>query len=277
MFHKVYIAQFSAMEFCLKNYEEYMLNDVKEIIKKISLDDKRAVADQVKKDLDKKYNWYNWVVLVYDPNQDANHILYDVKKVPEEKITLGLGHTNKRLEINDGIRRLISSLATECFHDQPCEFNDIKSTLQRCQRLLPDSGLESPTLYLKDNVKVIQVTTDTGFVEIPDNAKFVVDCKWGWSTGRMSLHYSWSKSVCQPGTCANSGKCRRLLDSNESLCECPVGYYGDKCEHRMDTSFVQKIYARYPVPTVTSLNGRLKMMESKLEQMANTINFRCRG
>ncbi|KAF3698259.1 Cephalotoxin-like protein [Channa argus] len=70
MLRNIYKAQISTVDYCLNNYEKYMKEDVAEIAKALSPDNKQIIAEEVKEALDKKYNWYNWVVVVYDTSTD---------------------------------------------------------------------------------------------------------------------------------------------------------------------------------------------------------------
>ncbi|XP_013888033.1 cephalotoxin-like protein [Austrofundulus limnaeus] len=80
MFKEVSKAQLSAMQFCLDNHTQYMKMDVEEIAKQFSSDQKTDIAVQVKKALDEKYNWYNWVVVVFDKGQKKkSHVVYRVQ------------------------------------------------------------------------------------------------------------------------------------------------------------------------------------------------------
>lgn len=59
------------------------------------------------------------------------------------------------------------------------------------------------------------------------------------------------------------------MDSNDWLCECPDGYYGDTCEKKVESSKAIIPDVHLPVPHI---NMRLKMMESKLERKLEEIH-----
>ncbi|XDV52442.1 hypothetical protein PO909_021170 [Leuciscus waleckii] len=142
MFNNVYAAQKSALiAECLDNYELYLKEDVVRISNGLSADDTTAIAVQVKEFLDKKYFWYNWVVMVYT-DEEKNHKLYNMIKIPVD-------------------------------------------------------------------------------------------------------------------TCVNGGKCKRLLDSTEYLCECPTSYHGDRCENKIENQTVPAIIKNQTVPDIT-INAKLK-------------------
>ncbi|KAK2899422.1 hypothetical protein Q8A73_012551 [Channa argus] len=92
MLRNIYKAQISTVDYCLNNYEKYMKEDVAEIAKALSPDNKQIIAEEVKEALDKKYNWYNWVVVVYDTSTDYMMNL-DMTNVTVGKITVAVGYT----------------------------------------------------------------------------------------------------------------------------------------------------------------------------------------
>lgn len=95
MFKRVSAAQASAVEFCLNNYEDYMKEDVLRITKGLSPDNKKLIADEVKKALDKKYKWYSWVVLVYTKENTNKHILYDAVELHVDSIIVALSYVQR--------------------------------------------------------------------------------------------------------------------------------------------------------------------------------------
>eukprot|EP00064_Thunnus_orientalis_P023732 superscaffoldBa00009279_g23987 len=115
MFKDVYRAQLSAVEFCLDNYEQYMKEDVVKISKEISPDKKQDIAEKVKKALDEKYNWYSWMVLVYNTDVEENiFILFDVTKIPVGEITVAVGYT---LIADETLSQDLKDLADTCLKD----------------------------------------------------------------------------------------------------------------------------------------------------------------
>lgn len=100
MFNSVYRAQLFSVQYCLDNYREYMMQDVREISQALSPHNKTAIAVQVKKALDKKYDWYKWVVVVYNTEKEKEHSLYrdQILSIPVGKISVAVGHTLKGQE-----------------------------------------------------------------------------------------------------------------------------------------------------------------------------------
>ncbi|KAK2833953.1 hypothetical protein Q5P01_017842 [Channa striata] len=270
MFRNVYKAQISAVDFCLNNYEQYMKEDVMEITKALSPDNKTAIADQVKKALDEKYDWYNWVVLVYDTQSDENYIMFDLTKIHVDTLTVAVGYTLKGGETD---KEVVIKAATKCFEGRQCQIID--KSHECSYNWYNDSNHRLSTIKLTEYAKAIHVIYGEKFVEIP-KASHQVECRQGWrySTSKILMHYSRNEPVCV-NTCKNGGKCMRLLDSNEWLCECPDGYYGDRCEEKIEISKTLLSDTHNHVPDITTIDNKLKRMEAKLEDILILINETC--
>ena len=261
MFKKVYKAQRSAVDRCLNKAEHYMKKDVLEISKALSPYNKTAVAIEVKKKLDEKYDWYNWVVLVYDTYYDSYYMLYDLIKIPVGTITIAVGFTTKGIEtekMNEKTeqKQFIKELANskKCYQQEGLLCKNVIVVRDKCiYETWTETSVRGELNYhkteLRDHVRVEHVIYKDNFAEVP-TPFYQVGCSWGWSTSQMFLHYSRMLPVCRYDTCKNGGTCKRLLDSNEGLCECQDGYYGDSCEEQIDTTLAKKIDTEYPV-TIT--------------------------
>ncbi|XP_015255003.1 PREDICTED: uncharacterized protein LOC107100857 [Cyprinodon variegatus] len=226
MFKKVSETQLSALEFCLENYEEYLKKDVEEIAKDY-ISHKDSVAVKVKEALDNKYGWYNWVVVVFDTSESKNLKLYTEFKFTISNLVLGVDYTVMADMINAAE---LQSTARECFENKDCEF---QKTAQRCShRWYPDNQ-DEVDIPFKKYAKITHVAYKKQFVEVPSPFQRV-KCYWTGYESWLSVHYSRQISVCATNQCKNNGKCKRVLWSNEWLCECQDSYYGDTCEKQMN-------------------------------------------
>ncbi|XP_029933216.1 SE-cephalotoxin-like [Myripristis murdjan] len=90
MMKKIVNAEKEAVNNCKSKYEEYMKKEVVDISKKHSNSDKEEIARQIKWALDKKYFWYEWVVVVYDTKQKYPDETYGFTVIPMEKITVAM-------------------------------------------------------------------------------------------------------------------------------------------------------------------------------------------
>lgn len=249
MFKNVYRAQISAVWFCLDNYKQYMIKDVEEISKANSPDNKQNIADQVKNKLDQKYNWYKWVVLVYNSNQETYHILYDMTKIPVGEITVAVANIQKE-ELYADFERT----ADRCFSGIGCK--QVPNKIKQCY---------FKNYKLTEYVKITDATQGQDFVVVP-KPFYKVTCNWAFSTSEIHMYLSQRKSyICKNNPCVNGGTCKRLLDTNEHLCECPDGFHGDRCELKIRISKPEMINTNRPVPDINTIDTKLKMLESKLE------------
>lgn len=118
MFKNVYEVQREIVEFCLNNYEQYVRDDVEEIGKALRPENKTHIANQVKQALDKRYSWYTWVVLVYNKDQDKNHMPFNPIKVPMEMIIVAVTYILKAKEL---YKDILIEVAKGCFKDNECK------------------------------------------------------------------------------------------------------------------------------------------------------------
>ncbi|XP_035852930.1 SE-cephalotoxin-like [Sander lucioperca] len=269
MFKNVYEAQISALKYCLTNHMEYVKEDVKEISKGLSADNKQAIADEVKKALDKKYNWYNWVVLVYNTDKHTSHELYNMTKIPVGTITVSVDYTQKAEEIS---KEQVKNNLDKCYKrrydtrlrggmlikEDSTLCNDIATDILQCSH---DVG-GGP---LREFVKVMHVSYSNDWVQVPE-ALWTNYCMVNGYRYHLFIYYSRNMSACHQNTCQN-GKCKPLWDSNEYLCECPPSYHGDRCEKKIENKNVPAIDKGLTVPDITTINTKLKLMADKLEKI----------
>ncbi|XP_078101255.1 cephalotoxin-like protein [Sander vitreus] len=272
MFKNIYRAQISALNFCRDHHMKYVKEDVVEIRKGLSADNKKAIADEVKEFLDKKYSWYNWVVLVYNTIQANYYILYNLTKITEDTITVAVGYTLKTEEIDE---TPVREAANDCFKDKSCE---IKDKVRDCRYTWshPYDTLGRQFHYtFTEYAKATHAAYGEEFAVAP--APFHQhDCWWGSYTRKISIYYSRKEDVCQSETCSNNGRCNRLLDSNEWMCDCWEGYYGERCEERtpIGTAIAVDIQV---VPDIGTIDTKMKTMELKLKEILNILNHKCSG
>ncbi|XDV52449.1 hypothetical protein PO909_021177 [Leuciscus waleckii] len=256
MFNDVYAAQNSALiAECLDNYEHYLKEDVVRISNGLSADDTTAIANQVKEFLDKKYFWYNWVVMVYT-DEDTNHKLYNMIKIPVGKITVNVGYTLKAEEKNmKEVTDMLVQIHKKMVDSKLLNCDEQKSYIQQRYHY------REP---IKNYVKVMHASLKQQFVQVPKALKFSddLDCtvpEYSYSSHhKLYVYYSRNISPCHEVTCENGGKCKRLLESNEYLCECPTSYHGDRCEKKIENQTVPAIINGPTVPDITSINAKLK-------------------
>lgn len=230
MFKKVIEAQTSTIEYCLSRSEEYMKKDVIETTKALSQKDKRAIAVRVKNILDHKYNWYSWMVLVYDESNQKNIILYNMIKIPVDDIVVAVAYAAKESE---EWRGEIKQGADKCFKYKECT---LLKNLPECQFTVRyyRHRRRAADLSFADYGKIAYVAHGDDYKVEPKPFHEVV-CYWKtWKSyeSNVFIHYSRKVDVCADKPC-KYGKCARLLNSNESRCKCYGGYYGETRERKI--------------------------------------------
>ncbi|XDV23845.1 hypothetical protein PO909_028229 [Leuciscus waleckii] len=269
MFKNVYEAQKSALEYCLTNHMKYVKEDVVEIKKGLSDANKTAIAYKVKEFLDNKYTWYNWVVLVYYTNEAGYYKLYNLTKITdsEDTITVAVGYTLIAEE-----KSPVKEAADACFKDTLCEIND---KIHNCGYTFSHQHGSRYFPFTK-YAKATHAAYGENFAVAP--APFHQnECSWRLlRKGKIFTYYSRRLPVCQSKTCSNNGTCNQLLDSNEWMCECPDGYYGERCKEQTlnGTTIAVNITV---VPEIRTIVTKMKTMEVQLKEILNILNHTCRG
>ncbi|XP_036449783.1 SE-cephalotoxin-like [Colossoma macropomum] len=228
MLKSLYEVQRAAMEYCIDNSEEQMKKDVKDIGTAHISEEKTAVAEKVKNALDKKYSWYNWVVLVYDKKQEDDKYIYvyDMTKIPiSDQIIVAVTYTLKADSDSENVKKIVQ----ECFSKKPqCD--------PRCSFFPWETyGGLSDDIRVTDYAKLTHAAYNYEFAELPPPVDRT-GCSVGDYRYKISVHVSTKTPVCQHNPCQNNGQCKQLLKSNEWLCVCQDGYFGDTCETKVNTT-----------------------------------------
>ncbi|XP_029980216.1 uncharacterized protein LOC115412058 [Sphaeramia orbicularis] len=276
MFKNVFKAQNDSLYFCLDKFDEYVVEDVEVTSKKFPKDRKQDIADEVRKTLDEKYFWYKWAVIVYEQKHEAYYKLVHMWRVPVGDVGVAVGYTNKETHTYE---EQVETAAMKCLNEIQC--SDLKQKSQDCELefptgmeiLLPPSVIPVPiSLYRKfsDYAKVLNYFYYYTPVMSPQPAFNYMQCtnSDGYKY-RLNIYLTRQLPVCSsPDTCLNGGECRRLMDSNDHLCDCPDGYYGNRCEN--STSIYQNIDIGSLVPDITTLNTKLDRTDDKLDRILDT-------
>ncbi|XP_047212476.1 SE-cephalotoxin-like isoform X2 [Girardinichthys multiradiatus] len=263
MFKKVSEAQLAAIDYCLQNYEDYMKKDVVETVKGLSTDDKQAIALKVKEVLDQKYNWYNWVVVVYNKANKNNHIVFDATEIDAGDTIVLVSYY---FDIGIKYATPYKETAEKCFNNEYCQ----NISIDQCHK----EGWGSVDLIgadmLKYNGMITHVTYDEDFAEVPAPV-YRVGCYWFPAGGLVSIRFKDRIHFCRLYLCQNNAKCKRILDSNEWFCQCPTGFKGEYCEHRIDTRTAPKKDAIFP--HIKLMQDRIQNLENNVEKIMNRCHI----
>ncbi|XP_029997029.1 uncharacterized protein LOC115424067 [Sphaeramia orbicularis] len=261
MFKNVFKAQTDTLHLCLDNFEQYVVKDVEVVSKRFTKDQKEDIAANVQKTLDEKYFWYKWAVVVYDKYYEDYYKLVHMERVPVGDLVVAVGYTNKETH---PYQEQVASIAQSCFDNIQCSDLDKKS--QDCSYGVftteyTEQGFDlafslADLKSLSELAKVLHYFYYYDPVMSPLPHFKQVECILDGYGYKVSVYLSARLPVCSsPDTCLNGGVCRRLLDSNEHLCDCPDGYYGNRCEN--STSSYQGVDIGSLVPDITTLNTKL--------------------
>ncbi|XP_029994701.1 SE-cephalotoxin-like [Sphaeramia orbicularis] len=286
MFKNVFKAQNDSLQFCLDNFEQYLVKDVKEVSTRFTKDQKQDIAANVQKTLDEKYFWYKWAVMVYEQNDEANYKLVHMWRVPVGDVVVGVGYIQKETHKTETREDVVSGART-CFANTQCLA--LKQTSKDCSFQVRTGDYIGPPLTSALE-PVLDYTSFSEFAKVlhyfyrhppamsPPPLSNQVECTLDGYRYKVNVYMSIQlPDVCLPDTCWNGGKCRQLMDSNEILCDCPDEYYGKRCENY--TSDFQNVDIGSLVPDITTLNTKLdrildtplKQIEDKLDQALDTL------
>ncbi|XP_061574658.1 SE-cephalotoxin-like [Cololabis saira] len=252
---KLYEIQIDTIHSCLKKetYNDQIKKDVMEQAKGIDAKKKKDIATNVKRHLDNKYSWYNWVVVVYDTKDEKKHKIFEMTKIPAGAVTVAVTYTLKSDQTNV---KFVQKAAQECFEKIKCKIDD---RLKDCQNIYfkSEGGSDRPVnIVLSEYAKVTDMTKSKSFVELPEPT-FQIKCKKNFLSkrNRISVHYSEKLIICNPGPCQNKGECERLLDSNQFWCKCKDGFHGEKCEKKIDTAKIDEMIKNLPSTKTAKKSG----------------------
>ncbi|XP_029997060.1 uncharacterized protein LOC115424097 [Sphaeramia orbicularis] len=276
MFKNVFKAQNDTLQYCLDKFDEYLVKDVEVFTKKFTKYQKEEIAADVRKNLDEKYFWYNWTVMVYDKYYEANYNLVYMWRVPVGDLVVAVGYTHKEEDRDDAD---VGPAIQRCFANTQCR--DFKEKYLDCHiTVLPedDPNIEVDYRNLTDYTRFLNYVEDhypPQVISTPPVFKKVV-CLNPVMRHAVNFYLSRRLPVCSsPDYCQHGGVCRRLLDSNEHLCDCPDGYYGNRCEN--STSTFQNVDIGFLVPDITTLNTKLDQIQDKLDRIMRTCGSTVSG
>ncbi|XP_029932977.1 SE-cephalotoxin-like [Myripristis murdjan] len=256
MMKQVVRAQKNALNYCLNNYEEYMKKDVVEISKAQSYGNNTQTAIKIKNALDKKYFWYNWVVVVYDTEQRyPDETSGFTVKITVGKITAAVGFT-----ISLGRHNYSPSI--NCIKKVSLTCND-KSAIAKVGNCHANGFYHSKHNYVYEKPKLWHVSYNPKSGQAPEPG-LKVACQY--SGGSLSFYYSIEKDVCRGVPCMNGGTCHRILDSIDWMCDCPDDFYGRRCEKNTTISEAPRYLVPHPVP-ISSIDTKLDNMQSKIDSL----------
>ncbi|KAJ8334954.1 hypothetical protein SKAU_G00405930 [Synaphobranchus kaupii] len=265
--YDVIIAQQKAVVDCVQNHKRYMKADV-EIITNAALSsgsDNMQLAQKIKTILDRKYPWYDWIIAVIPSEEGHTFLNYTMVRVAN--VTVAVAHYQR------GPPGIPKSAVSEKCHGLEVACHSPTELLECLVPYDREFGLSlkynSAALHASETSEISE--TPEPFYKMPCYFPGTVFTAWGTiSLYVKSYEQFWLSDPNQPfqfPSCENSGTPTQILDTTGFVCECPYGYYGERCENDLEldkTKIHVGVDMPQPVTDLTSMDGKLtKILESQ--------------
>ncbi|XP_015199911.1 SE-cephalotoxin-like isoform X2 [Lepisosteus oculatus] len=245
-----------AAEDCVFNFAEQAQADVREIALEKWTSNK-DMASQIQSHLNKKFDWYEWIVIVHD--QTEFHTQYRptvVLRNVQNKGDVIVFHREKGAKVNEQMKTQIKNkIEQKAWMDFPWIKNhyfEIMNTFNN-EEMNNIAGF-----YAVCNVKDYQQTENSATLKhsnILTNI-FSVSVHLGFVLkGRDEVE----NPPCRRPVCIN-GKCKPIPDTAGDICMCTNNYYGLTCKNNILDDFNWETIKKdtdnfviYPVPDMTSI------------------------
>ncbi|KAG2468783.1 CTX protein, partial [Polypterus senegalus] len=256
-----------AMTECIDKYEEQAKIDVDEIGLS-SWSDTKELASLIKNHLDKKFDWYEWIVIAY--KNEARYEFaagkYIMVKNIQNKANVFICHREKGAPINDQVKKQIqkerikrSCLSLGSLNPPPLS-EAMFNNEQMSNIIAMHAVLDHKDYNQTDNKAMIQARCGPNMFTVILRGK------------EEALTPPCSKSPCE------NGMCKPIPDTMGEYCSCSHLYYGQSCTRqvlddiRWETikDFINSITIQ-PVPDLTSIFYSLKNLEDYTTLVAKSM------
>ncbi|KAK1152033.1 hypothetical protein AOXY_G31934 [Acipenser oxyrinchus oxyrinchus] len=268
-FTDVLAAVEEAMVECIDQYEGQVKEDVQEIgLQTFSTNS--DLASKIQQHLQQKFDWYDWIVIVYDNDQKDQYVAGKyIDLNVQNKANVFIFHREKGVEINEEIKKQITNTgksycidktADKVYHTMTSVFNN-----EIMNNVIGFHGVFLPKHYTqtkdKGNVKIICQLEST----------YTIILK-----GKEEVENPpCSKSPCQ------NGICKPIPATTGEFCMCSKMFYGVNCEKKVSDDFdweaikstIDSIVIQ-PVPDLTSIFFSIKDLKEYTKLLAQSIESR---
>ncbi|KAJ8365237.1 hypothetical protein SKAU_G00140680 [Synaphobranchus kaupii] len=265
--YDVIIAQQKTIVYCVQNYERYMKTDVEGITNAAlsSGTDNMQLARKIKTALDRKYNWYDWIIAVIPSEEGHTFLNYTMVRVAT--VTVAVAHYQR-----GPINYVYSFVSEKC--------NELEVACRSPTELLKCMirYAEKDFIPLKHRTAALQASETSEISETPEPF-YKRPCYFPGTlftySGTISLYMKSHKQFTlsdprkpfQFPSCENSGTPTQILDTTGFVCECRYGFYGERCENDLELD-KRKIRVGVdmpqPVTDLTSMDGKLTKITKAL-------------
>ncbi|XP_061096169.1 uncharacterized protein LOC133127368 [Conger conger] len=258
---------------CTDNFEAWAKGDVESIGTK-PFQDNVHLAFSIKEHLDKKFNWYEWTIIVHDRKDEDRTFGNSITVIAQDKAVIHLLHREKGFHVNEGIKTEMTN-----------EWNN-KDTLCKAKKLNWPIIFKAKTMqhveYIHEQPDFSQ-TLDNNLVQLkcPNILHNYQGHQW-YGDYTTTTVYLRSQELVENSACfdvnCNNGKCRQIKDTSGGICQCEKMFYGPTCKGSVQEDIdyavmeIKIIGISYqPVPDLTAIYYDLKEMKKYAEEVVKTL------
>ncbi|XP_061106352.1 uncharacterized protein LOC133134014 [Conger conger] len=264
---------------CTDNFEVWAEKDVQQIGTN-PLPDNINLAYRIKKHLDKKFNWFEWTVIVHEKKDGEERTNGNsIKVIAQDKVVIHLLHREKGFTVKGGIKTAM------------------KQEWNRNGKLCANKISKWPIIFSSVAMKHVEyIHEPSDYDQTVDNELVKLECPMtmmilsghvqytGYTTFTIYLR---SQKLVENRPCSdvncNNGKCRQIKDTSGGICKCEKMFYGPTCEgsvqNDIDFAAVESELIGItfqPVPDLTAIYFDLREMKEYIgAQLDNLRVFRC--
>ncbi|XP_044186110.1 uncharacterized protein LOC122966172 [Thunnus albacares] len=241
-------ALFQIEKYCISNFTGYIHFDVKDLVKDKT--DRKKVAENIRSFLEKTYESYDWMVIVFITKHSEKlisrrnlHTTYGFEDIPVDELTVSVakqvkGTYTKAIQVSHDIKSCLEK------NKKKVKCSEVPQTLGDCKTANGHPLLETFTAvhaFIKESHQSTSAKNVEHATKDPEakTAYFYEgDCvRDRLKPGRFvvlikSDEEIENKDPCSKKKCggATKGKCELVENTLIPVCECKGQNYGDKCE-----------------------------------------------
>ncbi|XP_064162295.1 SE-cephalotoxin-like isoform X1 [Anguilla rostrata] len=253
---------------CADSFEIWAEKDVQQIGTK-PLPDNKHLAYTIKEHLDKKFNWYNWTVIVHDKKDEEERTYGNsIKVIAQDKVVIHLLHREKGFTVHQGMKAQMER-----------EWNSKG-------RLCQDKISQWPIIFQRRTMKYLEYIHERpDYAQTIDNELVKLKCLdllepilvYETYTVYLKSQKLVENHPCSDVNC-NKGECRQIKDTSSGICKCEKMFYGPTCQGSiqddidyaaMESEVIGISYQ--PVPDLTAIYIGLQEMKEYVGALFNTL------
>uniref|UniRef100_A0A3P8Y7X4 EGF-like domain-containing protein n=1 Tax=Esox lucius TaxID=8010 RepID=A0A3P8Y7X4_ESOLU len=221
--------------YCIENFKTFMINDVK-VIGNSKFFEMNELATEVREFLNNKYNWYDWIVVVYNKDDDGSHEINFFTKIPLEKFIVAVSFSESGSHY---IGNTIKEYTSDCVKNIKCSMTEVLNNLPECAYKFSRYGPSTFKLAINQIAAIHVSQKNYGYSEHPEPL-----LRKNCYNGFFSVYVKSDNQIREPNLCSSNtdcgnGQCKTILDISLTICDCNEGFYGEKCENNIQDDFIE--------------------------------------